>query len=92
MVRNSGPFGSAEISDYCGEPGALATVRYLINTHYHGDHTGGNGDIFSMGRLDLVVERGELAVRYDDAVGADSDRERQGLAKTITELRRLVEG
>ena len=40
----------------------------------------GSGEIFCDGGLDLVVERRELAVHHDDAVGADRDRDVAALA------------
>ena len=45
-------------------------IRFVINTHLHGDHTGGNENLGRMGVLILAAD--EVRVRLMSAVGEDA--------------------
>jgi cyclase len=42
-------------------------IKYVINTHYHGDHTGGNGELFREGVEIIASEDTARLVRERDA-------------------------
>ena len=45
-------------------------IRFVINTHVHGDHTGGNENLGRMGVL--ILARDEVRVRLMSTAGADA--------------------
>ena len=45
-------------------------IRFVINTHVHGDHTGGNENLGRMGVL--ILARDEVRVRLMRTAGADA--------------------
>ncbi len=48
-------------------------IRFLVNTHVHGDHTGGNANFVKMGALDICAGR---SARGNVAATADFTRQR----------------
>ena len=64
------PLIMAAIADISDQP-----VRYLINTHFHGDHTGGNENLGKMGTLIVAHDnvRARLTVRSLDHSGGWTD-------------------
>ncbi len=64
-------------------------VRHLINTHVHGDHTGGNAALIARGAEVLVHENTRKAmdeVYYLDAEGNEVDEASKGTATRDFEL------
>lgn len=45
-------------------------IRFVINTHVHGDHTGGNENLGRMGVL--ILARDEVRVRLSESVSGDA--------------------
>jgi len=54
------------ISDHISE----APVKYLINTHYHGDHTGGNENLHNAGAIIIAHEKVRTRLSTDQNMAA----------------------